>query len=316
MFKDWFQKKKYATISVYSGENEKPDNALAKKSSKDIEKPIEDIKEDIPKTNTDSDDGIWVKCKSCNEVLLKKDLQGNKNVCPKCDCHSRASSRERIAITIDEGTFIEFDENLTSKNPLNFPDYEEKLKKASENSGEKDAVVTGEGKINGQSTVICAMDSNFMMGSMGSVVGEKISRAIEKAIDKNLPVVIFSASGGARMQEGILSLMQMAKTSAALGRLADKGLLYVSVLTDPTTGGVTASFAMLGDIILSEPCVQIGFAGRRVIEQVIKQTLPEEFQTAEFVKEKGFIDKIVSRTDLKDVLGKILMIHSGGGAVE
>lgn len=315
MFKDWFQKKKYATISVYSGEDQKPDNAIAKKSLKDKEQPTEQTIE-VPKGNADLDDGIWIKCKSCNEVLLKKDLEENKSVCPKCDSHSRASSRERIKMTIDEGTFIEYDENLTSKNPLDFPDYEEKLAKARENSGEKDAVVTGEGKINGHNAVVCAMDSNFMMGSMGSVVGEKISRAVEKAIDKGLPVVIFSASGGARMQEGILSLMQMAKTSAALGRLSDAGLLYISVLTDPTTGGVTASFAMLGDIILAEPHAQIGFAGRRVIEQTIKQTLPEEFQTAEFLKAKGFIDKIVSRSDLKDVLGKILFIHSGGERVE
>lgn len=317
MFKDWFQKKKYATISVYSGDSEKPDNALAKKNSKDKERPTEQTKEK-PKVESDSqlDDNIWVKCKSCNEVLLKKDLEGNRHVCPTCDLHSRASSRERIKITVDEGSFIEYDENLTSKNLLEFPDYEEKLEKAVENSGEKDAVVTGEGKIDGHSAVICVMDSNFMMGSMGSVVGEKISRAIERAIDKSLPVIIFSASGGARMQEGIFSLMQMAKTSAALGRLSDSGLLYISVLTDPTTGGVTASFAMLGDIILSEPHAQIGFAGRRVIEQTIKQTLPDEFQTAEFLKEKGFIDKIVSRTDLKDVLGKILFMHSGGEEIE
>ncbi len=313
MFKDWFQKKKYATISVYNTGEQKPDNALAKKSSKDKES-IDgiSIKPNDDKTDSKLDENIWVKCKSCGEILLRKDIEDNKNVCPKCDTHFRKSGRDRLNITLDSGTFVEYDADLISENPLNFPDYELKLKKASENSGEKDAVITGEGKINGNSCVICVMDSNFMMGSMGSVVGEKIARAIEKAIEKRLPVIIFCASGGARMQEGILSLMQMAKTSAALGRLSDAGLLYVSVLTDPTTGGVTASFAMLGDIILAEPHAQIGFAGRRVIEQTIKQTLPDEFQTAEFLQEKGFIDKIVNRKDLKDVLGKILNIHSGG----
>lgn len=308
MFKDWFQKKKYATISVYNGETQKPDNSLANKSSRDKE----DIKGLNPTIEKEIDENIWIKCKYCNEVLLRTEMEDNKSVCPKCETHSRKGGRNRIEITIDQGTFVEYDANLTSENPLNFPDYEEKLKIAQENSGEKDAVITGEGEINGNPCVVCVMDSNFMMGSMGSVVGEKISRAVEKAIEKKLPVIIFCASGGARMQEGILSLMQMAKTSAALGKLSDAGLLYTSVLTDPTTGGVTASFAMLGDIILAEPCAQIGFAGRRVIEQTIKQTLPDEFQTAEFLKEKGFIDKIVSRKDLKEVLGKILSIHSGG----
>lgn len=313
MFKDWFQKKKYATISVYNSNEQKPDNALSNKSSKDKDKENVDTNSIKPTSDNKLDENIWVKCKSCNEILLRKDIEDNKGICPKCDLHLRKSSRDRINITLDSGTFVEYDADLRSKNPLDFPDYEAKLKIAEENSGEKDAVVTGEGEIGGNPCVVCVMDSNFMMGSMGSVVGEKISRAVEKAIEKRLPVIIFCASGGARMQEGILSLMQMAKTSAALGRLSDEGLLYISVLTDPTTGGVTASFAMLGDIILAEPCAQIGFAGRRVIEQTIKQTLPEEFQTAEFLKEKGFIDKIVNRKDLKDVLGKILSMHSGGG---
>ena len=308
MFKDWFQKKKYATISVYNGETQKPDNSLASKISKDKE----ETSHLNPKIEKEIDENIWIKCKDCSEILLKTEVQDNKSVCPKCETHLRKGGRERISITLDEGTFVEYDANLTSENPLDFPDYEEKLKVAEKNSGEKDAVITGEGKILGNPCVVCVMDSNFMMGSMGSVVGEKISRAVENAIEKRLPVIIFCASGGARMQEGILSLMQMAKTSAALGRLSDAGLLYTSVLTDPTTGGVTASFAMLGDIILAEPCAQIGFAGRRVIEQTIKQTLPDEFQTAEFLQKKGFVDKIVSRKDLKDVLGKILSIHSGG----
>lgn len=313
MFKDWFQKKKYATISVYNGETQKPDNALANKNSKDKE---DIIGINVNRIESKTDDNIWIKCKACNEVVLRKDIEENQNVCPKCEMHLRKSGRARIDITIDKGTFVEYDSDLTSRNPLDFPDYEEKLKKATDNSGEKDAVITGEGKIDGNPSVICVMDSNFMMGSMGSVVGEKISRAIEKAIEKRLPVIIFCASGGARMQEGILSLMQMAKTSAALGRLSDAGLLYVSVLTDPTTGGVTASFAMLGDIILAEPKAQIGFAGRRVIEQTIKQTLPDEFQTAEFLQEKGFVDKIVKRSELKSVLAKILYIHNGGESHE
>ena len=314
MFKDWFQKKKYATISVYNGEVQKPDNALGNTNSRD--------KEDISEINCNSrietklDDNIWVKCKACNEVILRTDMEDNRNVCPKCNLHLRQGGRSRIEITIDKGTFVEYDSNLISKNPLDFPDYEEKLKKARDCSGELDAVITGQGEIEGNPCVICVMDSNFMMGSMGSVVGEKISRAIEKAIEKKLPVIIFCASGGARMQEGILSLMQMAKTSAALGRLSDAGLLYVSVLTDPTTGGVTASFAMLGDVILAEPKAQIGFAGRRVIEQTIKQILPDEFQTAEFLQEKGFVDKIVNRSEMKSVLGKILYIHHGGESRE
>lgn len=312
MFKDWFQKKKYATISVYNGEERKPDNALGNKSSRDKEK----TKENKSQKDDALDENIWVKCKMCDEVVLRKDIEVNKSVCPKCETHLRKGSRDRLAITIDEGTFVEYDKDLESKNPLDFPDYEEKLEKAQKNSGEKDAVTTGEGEIEGNKCVICVMNSNFMMGSMGSVVGEKISRAIENAIEKRLPLIIFCASGGARMQEGILSLMQMAKTSAALGKLSDAGLLYISVLTDPTTGGVTASFAMLGDIIISEPHAQIGFAGRRVIEQTIKQTLPDEFQTAEFLKEKGFIDKIVKRKDLKSVLGKILKMHSGGASYE
>jgi len=228
---------------------------------------------------------------------------------------SRISARERIGVLIDKDTFVEFDIDLKSDNPLNFPDYTEKITVAMQNTKENEAVITGQGKINGQDCIICVMDPNFMMGSMSSVVGEKITRAIESAIDKRLPVIIFSASGGARMQEGILSLMQMAKTSAALGRLSEEGLLYISVLTDPTTGGVTASFAMLGDIIIAEPGALIGFAGPRVIEQTIRQKLPEGFQRAEFLQEKGFVDKIVSREDMKATLSKILKMHTSGGEI-
>ncbi len=226
---------------------------------------------------------------------------------------SRIDSRKRIEDLIDKDTFIEYDLELKSSNPLDFPGYGSKIEKAKSTSGENEAVITGEGEINGERSIICVMNPSFMMGSMGSVVGEKITRAIEKALEKRLPIIIFCASGGARMQEGILSLMQMAKTSAALGRLADEGILYISVLTDPTTGGVTASFAMLGDIIIAEPGALIGFAGPRVIEQTIKKKLPEGFQRAEILLEKGFIDKIVNTEDMKLVLSQILKLHSLGG---
>ena len=228
---------------------------------------------------------------------------------------SRIDSRKRIEDILDKDTFLEYDLNLESSNPLDFPDYSEKIEKAVEASRENEAVITGEGRINGEKAVICVMNPSFMMGSMGSVVGEKITRAIENALEKRLPVIIFCASGGARMQEGILSLMQMAKTSAALGRLADEGILYISVLTDPTTGGVTASFAMLGDIIIAEPGALIGFAGPRVIEQTIKQKLPEGFQRAEHLLEKGFIDMIVKTEDMKTRLSQVLKLHSLGGDI-
>ncbi len=244
------------------------------------------------------------------EIIEKKEIQGTSYDKVK-DC--RLGARERIASIIDKNTFIEYDRDLKTTNPLDFPEYIEKINIARENSGESEAVITGEGQIDGKKVIICVMNPNFMMGSMGSVVGEKITRSIEKAGEKGLPIIIFTASGGARMQEGILSLMQMAKTSAALGRLREKGILYISVLTDPTTGGVTASFAMLGDIILSEPNTLICFAGPRVIEQTIKQRLPEGFQRAEFLLEKGFIDMIVEREDLKDMLSHILDLHPLGG---
>lgn len=227
--------------------------------------------------------------------------------------YPRIGARDRINELIDENTFIEYDVDLKSANPLNFPEYAEKANSAVQKTGENEAVITGEGRIMGESCIICVMEPNFMMGSMGSVVGEKITRAVEKATEKRLPVIIFSASGGARMQEGILSLMQMAKTSAALGKLSEEGLLYISVLTDPTTGGVTASFAMQGDIIISEPGALIGFAGPRVIEQTIRQKLPEGFQRAEFLLEKGFIDKIVHRKDMRNTLSILLNIHASGG---
>ncbi|URZ02991.1 acetyl-CoA carboxylase, carboxyltransferase subunit beta [Clostridium felsineum] len=255
-------------------------------------------------------DGMWMKCGKCGKILYKSDVDDNFKVCPKCNAHFRMNARERIAFVIDEGTFIEFDKNMMAANPLDFPEYETKIKKMQEKTGLKDGVVTGIGNVNGYKTVIAVMDSNFMMGSMGSVVGEKITRAIEEATKRKLPIIIFTTSGGARMQEGMFSLMQMAKTSAALAKHNEEGLLYISFLTDPTTGGVTASFAMLGDIILSEPKTLIGFAGRRVIEQTINQKLPSDFQTSEFLFKHGFIDMIVERKELKITLGNILRTHS------
>ena len=226
-------------------------------------------------------DGMWIKCNTCKAIIYKKEVTEYK-LCPNCDAHFRMNPAERIAITCDEGSFEEFDQNMHPKNPMNYPEYDQVIKKAQDKSGIKEAVVTGRCTIHGQKTVLAIMDSHFMMGSMGSVVGEKITRAVEYATKHRLPIIIFTTSGGARMQEGIISLMQMAKVSEALGRHDAAGLLYVTVLTDPTTGGVTASFAMLGDIILSEPKALIGFAGQRVIKGTIHQDLPEGFQRAEF----------------------------------
>ena len=253
-------------------------------------------------------DGTWVKCTHCGKTIYQKELTEYK-ICPECGGHFRIGAWERIAITCDENSFEEFNAGLTSLNPIDFPKYDEIIKNAQERSGLKEGVVTGKCRIEGIETILCVMDSNFMMGSMGSVVGEKITRAFEKATEENLPIVVFTTSGGARMQEGIISLMQMAKISAAVRRHSDKGLLYITVLTDPTTGGVTASFAMLGDIILSEPGATIGFAGKRVIEQTIRQELPEGFQTAEFQLKHGFVDKIVKRKHPKMVLAKLLRLH-------
>ena len=254
--------------------------------------------------------GMWVKCQTCGEILYSKDLENSIMTCENCRTHFRISSMDRIKYTIDCGTFIEYDKNIISENPINFKGYEDKLQSFRDKTLLNEAVITGEGKINGYDTVIAVMDSNFMMGSMGSVVGEKITRAIERATEAKKPIIIFTASGGARMQEGIYSLMQMAKTSAAIARHNKSGCLYITILTDPTTGGVTASFAMLGDIILAEPNALIGFAGRRVIEQTIKQQLPDDFQRAEFLLQKGFIDKVVDRKAMKDTLTEILKIHS------
>lgn len=255
-------------------------------------------------------EGMWLKCDICGKTLYRKTVETNLRICSSCGGYFRLSAADRIEQVVDKNTFDEFDQSIVSKNPMDYPKYDEKIAQNQEKSGIKDAVITGVGNINGHKTVLAVMDSNFMMGSMGSVVGEKITRAFEKATMMKLPIIIFTTSGGARMQEGIISLMQMAKISAAAGRHSDAGLLYITVLTDPTTGGVTASFAMLGDIILSEAKALIGFAGRRVIEQTIKQVLPEEFQKAEFQLEHGFVDKIVKREEMKGILASILKLHN------
>ncbi|WDV45515.1 acetyl-CoA carboxylase, carboxyltransferase subunit beta [Clostridiaceae bacterium M8S5] len=254
-------------------------------------------------------DGMWEKCKKCGIMIYKDNLKAQQMVCASCNNHMRMSARDRIDSILDKNSFIELDSDMNSVNPLEFNGYKEKVQKSKEKSKINEAVITGQGTIDNNATIICVMDSNFMMGSMGSVVGEKLTRAIEIATENRLPVIIFSASGGARMQEGIFSLMQMVKTSAALSRHNQAGLLYISVLTDPTTGGVSASFAMQGDIILAEPGAVIGFAGRRVIEQTIRQKLPEEFQTSEFLLEHGFIDKIVLRKDMRKTLAQIIAMH-------
>lgn len=253
--------------------------------------------------------GKWIKCEDCKEILYKDDVRNNYSVCPNCGKHFRLSSRRRIKQIIDEGTFEEIGQGLHTKNPLQFEGYIKKLETLKEKTKIEEAVTIGTGEINGQKVAIAVMDGNFLMGSMGSVVGEKITLAIEKSIEEKLPLIIFCVSGGARMQEGIVSLMQMAKTSAALAKHDDAGLLYISVITDPTTGGVTASFAMLGDIIIAEPKALIGFAGPRVIEQTIKQKLPEGFQKSEFLLEHGFIDMIVERKNMKSTLSKLIQMH-------
>jgi acetyl-CoA carboxylase carboxyl transferase subunit beta len=254
-------------------------------------------------------EGMWIKCDACLEIIYKPEVERNLNVCPKCNYHFRIPAMERIRAVTDEGTFQEFGEDLESIDMLSFTDtkkYTDRLKEAKKKTGRKEAVVTGAASINGVDAVLAVLDFEFLGGSMGCVVGEKIAAAAEAAKELSRPLIVFSASGGARMQEGTLSLMQMAKTSAALARLSDAGIPFVSVLTDPTTGGVAASFAMLGDIIISEPGALIGFAGPRVIEQTIKQKLPEGFQRAEFLLEHGMVDIIVERTRLKPTLTQVL----------
>jgi acetyl-CoA carboxylase carboxyl transferase subunit beta len=254
-------------------------------------------------------EGLWIKCDSCKEIMARAEVERAGRVCPKCHYPFRITSRERIALLVDAGTFEEYQTGIASVDPLTFKDtkrYRDRLKTAKQKTTMEEAVVTGVARLGGHPVVLCVFEFGFLGGSMGSVVGEKLTRAIELAIDKHVPVIIVPASGGARMQEGILSLMQMAKTSAALARLGEAGLPYFSVLTDPTTGGVTASFAMLGDVILAEPRALIGFAGPRVIAETIRQPLPEGFQRSEFLLEHGQIDLIVERRELKDTLRRLL----------
>jgi acetyl-CoA carboxylase carboxyl transferase subunit beta len=280
VFKDLFYKRrKYATI------------------------PSEQAKKDIP-------EGLMVKCKQCGTISYTKELEKNLKVCVGCGYHFPLTAYERIQMTLDEGHFFEFDSDMLSEDPLSFPDYVPRLKKNIEKTGMMEAVVTGEGTIQGYPVIIGVMDFNFFGGTLGSVVGEKITRAIEKAIQKKYPFILYSASGGARMQEGLLSLMQMAKTSSALAKLDREKGLFISIMTYPTTGGVSASFASLGDYNVAEPMALIGFAGRRVIEQTIRQELPADFQTAEFLLKHGHLDLVVERKHMREQLGTILDIHA------
>jgi acetyl-CoA carboxylase carboxyl transferase subunit beta len=259
--------------------------------------------------NIKQNEGLWTKCPECHTIIYNQDWENNLHVCPHCGFHDRLNAFERIQLLIDPGTFVETFNHIVSADPLQFNDgvpYPEKIKNAMVKTNLKDAVVTGYGKLDGHMVELAVMDFNFLGGSMGSVVGEKITLAIENATKNKRPLVIVCASGGARMHEGILSLMQMAKTSAALKRFSDEGGFYIAVLTNPTTGGVTASFAMLGDVIVAEKGALIGFAGPRVIEQTIKQKLPPGFQSAEFLLEHGFVDLVVERKDLKPTLAKLL----------
>jgi acetyl-CoA carboxylase carboxyl transferase subunit beta len=278
---------------------------MKNKKRRPITIPSDDVKNDVP-------EGIMTKCPECKNIILTKDLMKTLKVCPKCDHHLKMTAVERMACLFDEGTFESIDDHLKTENPLQFPAYTEKVELDAKKTGLNEAVLTGTGKIDGYEVAIAIMDAHFRMGSMGSVVGEKITRAIEKATILGIPIIIFSASGGARMQEGVLSLMQMAKTSVALNRHATKGLLFISVMTYPTTGGVSASFASVGDINLAEPKALIGFAGRRVIEQTVREKLPADFQTAEFLLDHGQLDAVVHRNDMKVTLGKIVRLHAKG----
>ncbi|MFN7250670.1 MAG: acetyl-CoA carboxylase, carboxyltransferase subunit beta [Anaerobacillus sp.] len=280
MLRDLFsKKKKYATI------------------------PSDQVKMDIP-------EGIMTKCPKCKTIMYTKELKKNLYVCDSCGYHHRMTAYDRIDSLVDEGTFVELDRDMVSKDPLSFPTYPEKTNADREKTGLNEAIVSGQGSIANMNVVIAVMDARFRMGSMGSVVGEKITRAIEKAIEIKAPFILFSASGGARMQEGVLSLMQMAKTSAALKKLDNEGGLFISIMTHPTTGGVSASFASLGDYNFAEPGALIGFAGRRIIEQTIRQELPDDFQTAEFLLKHGQLDRVVSRLEMKQMLTTIIDIHS------
>lgn len=272
---------------------------------------------EAPKVKRVQTEGLWMRCADCKQTLWKKDLEANLYCCPKCNHHFRMSAVQRLQMLFDEGQYTEHDAGLRSSDPLNFKDtksYRDRLKKAEKESGLKDALITGEGLLEGRRVIVCAMEFRFIGGSMGAVVGEKITRAIDRAIEQRLPLIVVSCSGGARMMEGVISLMQMAKISAALARMDEARQPYISILTDPTTGGVTASFAMLGDLNLAEPGALIGFAGPRVIEQTIRQKLPDGFQKTEFLLEHGMLDAIVSRKDLKAYLSRVLGLLAGASA--
>ncbi|MFA1821279.1 acetyl-CoA carboxylase, carboxyltransferase subunit beta [Virgibacillus oceani] len=286
MLKDFFGKrKKYASI------------------------PSEQAKSDVPA-------GLMQKCNSCHKIYYRKEMNKNLQVCPNCNYHHPLLAWNRIESLFHENSFEEWDKGLITGNPLDFPGYDEKMAKDREKTGLNEGVVSGKGLLNGQAAAFAVMDSSFRMGSMGSVVGEKIARAIERAKEENLPFIIFTASGGARMQEGVLSLMQMTKTSMAVKRFSDAGGLLITVMTHPTTGGVSASFASLGDYNFAEPGALIGFAGRRIIEQTIREKLPDDFQTAEFQLKHGQLDKVIHRHELKGTLSTLLHMHRKGGNQE
>lgn len=268
----------------------------------------------VPDKSSRVPEGLWTKCDGCQQIIWQKEVDRNSNVCPKCNYHFRISSEERIRMLLDEGVYQELFGNVVSVDVLRFKDtkkYKDRLQSSWNSAGRNDAVRTVQGKLGGRTVILCAMEYGFMGGSMGTVVGEKITRAVERAIELRVPLVIISCSGGARMQEGALSLMQMAKISAALARLDDSGVPFISILTDPTTGGVSASYAMLGDLNIAEPRALIGFAGPRVIEQTIRQTLPPGFQRSEFLLEHGMLDLIVERKQLRDALIKLLDLMIG-----
>jgi acetyl-CoA carboxylase carboxyl transferase subunit beta len=269
---------------------------------------------DTSGTKTVRTEGLWVKCEGCRQIIWKKDLEENLNVCPKCQKHFRIDARTRLALLFDDGQYETFDANLSSTDPLKFVDlkpYSSRLKQAQHDTGLKDAVINGHGKLQGRPVVISAMEYSFIGGSMGAVVGEMITRAVERSLENKFPLIIVSASGGARMMEGVISLMQLAKISAALARLDKARVPFISLLTDPTTGGVTASFAMLGDLNLAEPGALIGFAGPRVIEQTIRQKLPAGFQRSEFLLEHGMLDAVVPRKELKPYIARALDFMNG-----
>jgi acetyl-CoA carboxylase carboxyl transferase subunit beta len=266
--------------------------------------PSEQMRKDVP-------DGVMTKCPSCKKIMYTKELLKNLKVCINCGHHHQMNAYERLESLLDEGTFREYDKEMISVNPLHFPGYEEKLEGDRKKTNLNEAIVTGEGTIDDMLVVVAVMDARFRMGSMGSVVGEKIARAVEKARELRVPFIIFTASGGARMQEGILSLMQMAKTSVALKQYSEEGGLIISVMTHPTTGGVSASFASLGDYNFAEPGALIGFAGRRVIEQTVREELPEDFQTAEFLLDHGQLDAVINRLEMRETLRKVVELHQG-----